>query len=62
MPVTHEDPFIRELMERLGIPKHTRAFSLHVRAGDVVKVDVEYFPTPDAPMTEQKRFTLEEIQ
>lgn len=48
------------MLDALGLPKHVTAFSLHVRAGDIMTVDCEYYPD-DLPAVEKAlaSYTLE---
>lgn len=41
------DPFIRALMDALGLPPHTRSFELRSAVGEAVTVRCEYFPSAD---------------
>jgi len=41
----------KDLIEALGLPKVTRAFALHVRAGECVRVECEYYPSDGKAIT-----------
>ncbi|SFM63902.1 hypothetical protein [Rugamonas rubra] len=50
----------RELLDALGLPRHTASFSLHCRAGQFVTVDCEYYPDDLASMERAfSSYTLE---
>lgn len=62
MPVASNDKFITELMQVLGLPKHTSAFSLHAAVGKPVVVECTYYPDPKNNTVLTERFTLERLE
>jgi hypothetical protein len=50
-----------EVGQAIGIPPHTKNFSIHFRLGELVTVDCEYYPTENgvrAAKTIMERFTI----
>jgi hypothetical protein len=41
----------KDLIDALGLPKKLKSFSLHVRVGEVVRVECEYMPSDSKAIT-----------
>lgn len=41
----------KDLIQALGLPRKTREFTLHVRAGEMVRVECEYYPEDGKALT-----------
>lgn len=50
--------FIRHMIEVLGLPKNTVAFTLQASVGDIVTIKCSYYPDVDEVHLVSKRFKL----
>ena len=54
--ITH--PIIKELVDALGLPKHTVSFNLRVAVGELITIECTYYPEAAMEGIEESDFHI----
>ena len=54
------DEDLQKLMDQLGVPASAKAWTLKCRVGEIVTIEVEYYPEVDGELGFTKKYDLVE--